>query len=106
MKPTGKKRRRSMAKVRKTLQEMIEEQEKKKEAVSNRLKALKAREATSEKKADTRRKVILGAMVMHMAQNDDAEAVSVLERALRQLTKERDREVFADWSWKADPNNG
>jgi len=30
MKTTGKKRRRSMAKVRKTLQEMIEEQEKKK----------------------------------------------------------------------------
>jgi len=106
MKTTGKKRRRSMAKIRKTLQEMIEEQEKKREAVSNRLKALKAREATSEKKADTRRKVILGAMIMHMAQNDDAEAVSVLERALRQLTKERDREVFADWSWKANQNNG
>jgi len=95
-----------MAKVRKTLQEMIEEQEKKKEAVSNRLKALKAREATSEKKADTRRKVIIGAMVMHMAQNDDAEAMSVLERALCQLTKERDREVFANWSCKDDRSDG
>lgn len=62
-----------------------------------RLQAVKNREATRQRKLDTRRKVILGGALVDLAARDDT-AAAMLDRLLRNLTRENDRKAFEDWT--------
>lgn len=62
-----------------------------------RLQAVKNREATRQRKLDTRRKVILGGALVDLAARDDT-AAAMLDRLLRNLTRENDRKAFDDWA--------
>jgi len=57
---------------------------------------LKNREATRQRKLDTRRKVILGGALLDLAERDTG-AASMLDRLIRNLPREQDRKAFADW---------
>lgn len=62
-----------------------------------RLQALKNREATRQRKMDTRRKVILGGALLDLSARD-SNAAAMLDRLIRNLPREQDRKAFDDWS--------
>ncbi|MFQ8433676.1 mobilization protein [Amaricoccus sp. W119] len=64
-----------------------------------RLQALRNREATKQRKLDTRRKVILGGALVDLAARDDS-AAAMLDRLIRNLAREQDRSAFAGWDWR------
>lgn len=64
-----------------------------------RLQALRNREATKQRKLDTRRKVILGGALVDLAARDD-NAAAMLDRLIRNLAREQDRSAFAGWDWR------
>ena len=66
-----------------------------------RVQALRNREATKQRKLDTRRKVILGGALVDLAARDDR-AVEMLERLVRNLAREQDRAAFEGWDWRAE----
>ena len=83
--------------ARKTPQEQREELLKKKQQLENRIKALEARQNLQERKDDTCRKILAGAIVLHHAKlNPDFKKwlSSELDRA---LAKPHDRALFEDW---------
>jgi len=61
-----------------------------------RLSAAKAREASVERKRDTRRKVILGGALIDLAERDDR-ALAMLNRLIDNLPRDRDKESFDGW---------
>jgi hypothetical protein len=68
---------------------------KKQEEIANQLKQLKAREKETERKADTRRKVIAGALALeHFAQHPESEFARVLFKLLNDHVEERSRHLF------------
>ena len=69
-----------------------------------RLQSLRNREAAAERKLDTRRKVILGGALMDLAQRDDV-AAAMLDRLIRNLTRDQDRKPFVGWSASGSPED-
>ena len=61
-----------------------------------RVQALKNREAQKQRKLDTRRKVILGGALVDLAERDDT-ALAMVERLLRNLSRDVDRNAFEGW---------
>tara|TARA_Y100001947_G_scaffold151588_1_gene152010 strand:- start:7374 stop:7736 length:363 start_codon:yes stop_codon:yes gene_type:complete len=74
----------------------LERAEKRYAQAKARLQAIRNREATRQRKLDTRRKVILGGALMDLAERDSGAAV-MLERLIRNLSREQDRKAFEDW---------
>lgn len=74
----------------------LERAEKRYAQAKARLQGLKNREATKQRKLDTRRKVILGGALLDLAERDTG-AAAMLERLVRNLAREQDRKAFADW---------
>jgi len=86
----------------------LERAEKRYAQAKARLQALKNREATRQRKLDTRRKVILGGALLDLAERDSG-AAAMLDRLIRNLAREQDRKAFADWgepSTAADASSG
>ena len=54
------------------------------------------REATKLRELDTRRKVILGGALLDLAERDSG-AAAMVERLIRNLSRDQDRKAFADW---------
>ncbi|WP_386629920.1 mobilization protein [Sulfitobacter geojensis] len=75
----------------------LERAEKRYAQAKARLQGLKNREATRQRKLDTRRKVILGGALLDLAERDSG-AAAMLDRLVRNLTREQDRKAFADWT--------
>ena len=75
----------------------LERAEKRFAQAKARLQALKNREATRQRKMDTRRKVILGGALMDLASRDST-AVAMVDRLLRNLPRKQDRAAFDGWS--------
>ena len=75
----------------------LERAEKRYAQAKARLQALKNREATRQRKLDTRRKVILGGALLDLAERDTG-AATMLDRLVRNLAREQDRKAFAEWS--------
>jgi hypothetical protein len=68
----------------------------KQEQIANQLKQLKSREKDTERKADTRRKVIAGALALeHMERHPGSEFSKVLISLLNEFVEERSRHLFA-----------
>jgi len=74
----------------------LERAEKRYAQAKARLQGLKNREATRQRKLDTRRKVILGGALLDLAERDSGVA-AMLDRLVRNLAREQDRKAFADW---------
>ena len=74
----------------------LERAEKRYAQAKARLQALKNRESTRQRKLDTRRKVILGGALMDLAERD-SNAAAMLDRLIRNLSREQDRKAFAEW---------
>lgn len=70
-----------------------------------RLQALRARQATRERKLDTRRKVILGGALVELAGRDEA-ARAMLDRLVDALPREHDRRAFQGWQRPGDGDDG
>ena len=69
---------------------------KKQEEIANQLKQLKAREKDSERKADTRRKVIAGALALeHLDKQPNSEFAKVLFKLLDDYVEPRSRHLFS-----------
>ena len=66
-----------------------------------RLQALRNREATKQRKMDTRRKVILGGALIDLAGRDDR-AAEMLERLMRNFVRDQDQVPFYNWDWRAE----
>lgn len=82
----------------------LERAEKRFAQAKARLQALRNREATKQRKVDTRRKVILGGALVDLAARDDR-AAEMLERLVRNLMREQDRAAFDGWDWRADESD-
>ena len=79
----------------------LERAEKRFSQAKARLQALRNREATKQRKLDTRRKVILGGALVDLAARDDG-AAAMLDRLIRNLAREQDRSAFVGWDWRAE----
>ena len=75
----------------------LERAEKRYEQAKARLQALKNREATRQRKIDTRRKVILGGALLDLAERDSA-AAAMVDRLIRNLARDQDRKAFDEWT--------
>lgn len=74
----------------------LERAEKRYTQAKARLQGLRNREATKQRKLDTRRKVILGGALLDLAERD-SNAAAMLDRLIRNLPREQDRKAFASW---------
>ena len=70
-----------------------------------RVQSLRNREATKQRKLDTRRKVILGGALIELAARDDG-ARAMLDRLVRGLAREQDRAAFEGWQPEEDGGGG
>ena len=73
----------------------LERAEKRFAQAKARLQAVRNREATRQRKLDTRRKVILGGALMDLAERD-ASAAAMMDRLIRNLSRAQDRNAFTD----------
>lgn len=74
----------------------LERAEKRYAQAKARLQAIRNREASKQRKLDTRRKVILGGALIDLAERD-SNAAAMLDRLIRNLSREQDRKAFTDW---------
>lgn len=74
----------------------LERAEKRYQQAKARLQALRNREAARQRKLDTRRKVILGGALIDLAGRDSG-AAAMLDRLVRNLTRDQDRKAFEGW---------
>jgi len=66
-----------------------------------RTEAANARQTTVDRKRDTRRKVIIGSMMVDAAQKDPVWR-DLLETLMRRVDREQDRRAFEDWALTID----
>src|SRR3546814_7301814 len=64
-----------------------------------RLQALEARAATLNRKADARRKIILGGLLLDAAMKDPAWE-SHLNDLMSRISRDQDRKAFESWTFK------
>ena len=67
---------------------------KKREKLSAQIQKIRAREATQKRKEDTRRKILLGALVMEMMERGELDKDKIMKRLSGFLTREIDRKLF------------
>ena len=75
----------------------LERAEKRFAQAKARLQAIRNREATRQRKLDTRRKIILGGALLDLAERD-SNAAAMLDRLVRNLPRAQDQKAFADWA--------
>lgn len=73
----------------------LERAEKRYAQAKARLQALRNREATRQRKLETRRKVILGGALLDLAERDSG-AAAMVDRLVRNLSRDQDRKAFAE----------
>ena len=73
----------------------LEQLLKKREKLSAQIQKIRAREATQKRKEDTRRKILLGALVMEMMDKGELNRDKIWKRLDSFLTRELDRKLFA-----------
>ena len=72
----------------------LEQLAEKRDQINNQIKALKAKEQSQKRKEDTRRKVLIGGVVMKLVKEGKIEE-SQLKAWLNENLKKNDRELFA-----------
>ena len=66
----------------------------KREQLNARIQKIRARESTKKRKEDTRRKILLGALVMEMMEKQELSREKIMKRLSGFLTREIDRKLF------------
>lgn len=69
-----------------------------------RLQLLEARASTINRKADARRKIILGGLLLDAAMKDPAWEIHLTE-LIRRITRDQDHKAFEGWAFKGGPAN-
>ncbi len=72
----------------------LEQLLKKREELSAQIQKIRAREATQKRKENTRRKILLGALVMEMMSKGELDRDKLMKRLDGFLTREIDRKLF------------
>ena len=85
--------------------EALENARRKVEQAKARLQALEARAATLNRKADARRKIILGGLLLDAAMKDPAWENRLTELMAR-ISRDQDRKAFDGWTFKGGPTDG
>lgn len=75
----------------------LERAEKRFAQAKARLQGIRNREATKQRKMDTRRKVILGGALIDLA-GRDSNAAAMLDRLVRNLRRQQDQKAFLNWA--------
>lgn len=87
-----------MADQKTTLESRAEKLREQLKQIEARQRAIEARErarkSKAERSADTRRKILLGAMLLDAMKADDALRASMLDRLGKYLERDRDRALF------------
>ena len=91
-----------MAEIR-NIEQRIEQLETRQKQDKALLARLKARQAQAERKLDTRRKILVGAVVLRKAQSDPAIAAQLTRWLEEGLTASRDRALFPGLSSDSAP---
>ncbi len=86
----------SMPKTRKTLDEQLDALKHKREAIEKQLNTIEARKKETDRKLDTRRKIIIGGSVMAHSQIDP-EFARALQAALEKAVAPKDRPLVMDF---------
>ncbi|MCY3852280.1 MAG: mobilization protein [Gammaproteobacteria bacterium] len=84
---------------RRSDEERLEELDRKKAAIEARQKALRARVAKKERARDTRRKILIGAFVLHQIESGTRHGPGIrkwLQEGLPGFLRETDRKLFDD----------
>ena len=82
--------------------EAIETARRKVQQAKARLQALEARAATLNRKADARRKIILGGLLLDAAMKDPAWE-SRLTDLMNRISRDQDHKAFEGWTFKGGP---
>ena len=85
--------------------ESIDKARRKVEQAKAQLQALEARAATLNRKADARRKIILGGLLLDAAMKD-AEWENRLNVLMDRISREQDRKAFAGWTFRGGTADG
>ncbi len=85
--------------------ESIDKARRKVEQAKAQLQALEARAATLNRKADARRKIILGGLLLDAAMKD-AEWENRLNTLMERISRDQDRKAFAGWTFRGGPGDG
>lgn len=85
--------------------EAIENARRKVDQAKARLQALEARAATLNRKADARRKIILGGLLLDAAMKD-AGWETRLNELMARISRDQDRKAFDGWTFKGAPADG
>ena len=80
--------------MNRTRQDRIKELESKKKQIEARIQKLKAAESAKKRKEDTRRKILLGAMVMKLIETGYWSQEEIYKHLDEFLDKELDRQLF------------
>lgn len=76
----------------------LEKAEKKLAQAKARVQSIKARQATADRKLDTRRKIILGGGLVERAKRGDADAARLLRDIVDGLERQVDKKAFDGWT--------
>ena len=82
--------------------ESIEKAQQRVDQAKARLQALEARAVTLNRKADARRKIILGGLLLDAAMKDPAWE-SHLNDLMSRISRDQDRKAFEGWTFKGGP---
>lgn len=83
-------------------QEAIEKARLKVEQAKARLQALEARASSLNRKADARRKIILGGLLLDAAMKDE-DWENRLNELMRRISRDQDKKAFEGWTFKGAP---
>lgn len=85
--------------------ESIEKARRRVDQAKAQLQALEARAATLNRKADARRKIILGGLLLDAAMKD-AEWERQLNTLMDRITRDQDLKAFAGWTFRGGTGDG
>lgn len=85
--------------------ESIDKARRKVEQAKAQLQALEARATTLNRKAEARRKIILGGLLLDAAMKD-AEWEGRLNVLMDRISRDQDRKAFAGWTFRGGPADG
>ena len=85
--------------------ESIDKARRKVEQAKAQLQALQARASALDRKADARRKIILGGLLLDAAMKD-AEWEDRLNVLMDRISRDQDRKAFDGWTFRGGPADG
>ena len=85
--------------------ESIEKAQQRDVQAKARLQALQARASALDRKADARRKIILGGLLLDAAMKD-AEWEKRLGVLMDRISRDQDRKAFEGWTFRGGPADG